>query len=113
LRSIEGPRGFAPVLAAKYDLSRITDGLGTDFQIRYNAYKPYPCCQLLHAFIEAAKQMLVEFKADGVTVNSNGGLAANPNSPLARALGVPVQLEIIDDFDRQITNYISGRSGII
>ncbi len=30
------------------------------------AYKPYPCCQLLHAFIEAGKQMLVHFARDGV-----------------------------------------------
>lgn len=41
--AIEGPRGFAPVTASKYDLSKITAGLGEDFQIRYNAYKPYPC----------------------------------------------------------------------
>jgi hypothetical protein len=56
---------------------------------------------------------LITWAADGATVNSNGGLAANPNSPLARALGVPVQLEIIDDFDRQITSYISGRSAFL
>jgi 2-methylcitrate dehydratase PrpD len=42
-QAIEGPRGFASVLASKYDLSKITDGLGKDFQIRYNTYKPYPC----------------------------------------------------------------------
>jgi 2-methylcitrate dehydratase PrpD len=41
--AIEGPRGFAPVLAAQYDLSKVTAGLGQDFQLRYNTYKPYPC----------------------------------------------------------------------
>ena len=41
--AIEGPRGFAAVLASHYDLSKITAGLGEDFQIRYNTYKPYPC----------------------------------------------------------------------
>ena len=51
-RSIEGPRGFAAVQAAKYDLSKITDGLGTDFQIRYNAYKPYPCGLVVHPAID-------------------------------------------------------------
>jgi 2-methylcitrate dehydratase PrpD len=30
-------------MASQYDLSRVTAGLGEDFQIRYNAYKPYPC----------------------------------------------------------------------
>ena len=51
-RSIEGPRGFAAVQAAKYDLSKITDGLGTDFQFRYNAYKPYPCGLVVHPAID-------------------------------------------------------------
>ncbi|HEY2383954.1 MAG TPA: MmgE/PrpD family protein [Terriglobia bacterium] len=41
--AIESPRGFAAVLASDYDLSKITAGLGEDFQIRYNTYKPYPC----------------------------------------------------------------------
>ncbi len=56
---------------------------------------------------------LITWAADGVTVNANGGLAPNPNSPLARALGVPVQLEVIDDFDRQIANYIAGKSAFL
>src|SRR5207249_6709640 len=37
--SIEGPRGFAVVQASKYDLSKVTDGLGVHFEIRDNAYK--------------------------------------------------------------------------
>src|SRR6185436_19328388 len=41
--AIEGPRAFAAVLATHYDLSKITAGLGEDFQLRYNTYKPYPC----------------------------------------------------------------------
>jgi hypothetical protein len=56
---------------------------------------------------------LITWAADGVTVNANGGLAPNPNSPLARALGVPVQLEVIDDFDKQVANYISGKSAFL
>jgi hypothetical protein len=56
---------------------------------------------------------LITWAADGVTVNANGGLTPNPNSPLARALGVPVQLEVIDDFDTQVANYISGKSAFL
>jgi 2-methylcitrate dehydratase PrpD len=41
--AIEGARGFAPVLSSAYNLSKVTAGLGEDFQIRYNTYKPYPC----------------------------------------------------------------------
>jgi len=50
--SLEGPRGFAAVTAAKYDLSKITNGLGTKFQIRDNAYKPYPCGLVVHPTID-------------------------------------------------------------
>jgi len=50
--SLEGPRGFAPVTAAKYDLSKVTSGLGRDFQIKDNAYKPYPCGLVVHPTID-------------------------------------------------------------
>ncbi len=45
-----------------------------------------------------------------MTVTANNGLDANPNSPLARALGRPVKLEVIDDFDQQVQNYVTGKS---
>ncbi len=53
---------------------------------------------------------LITWAADGVTVNANGGLDPNPNSPLARALGRPAQLAVIDDFDQQVKDYVSGKS---
>ena len=53
---------------------------------------------------------LITWAADGVTVSANNGLEANPNSPLARAVGRPVKLEVIDDFDQQVQNYITGKS---
>ncbi|HEY8518536.1 MAG TPA: MmgE/PrpD family protein [Gammaproteobacteria bacterium] len=51
-RAIEGPRGFAPVTAARYDLSRITDRLGEHFDLRENAYKPYACGLVVHPTID-------------------------------------------------------------
>ncbi len=53
---------------------------------------------------------LITWAADGVTVNANGGLDPNPNSPLARALGQSARLEVIDDFERQVENYVTGKS---
>jgi len=53
---------------------------------------------------------LITWAADGVTVFSNGGLDPDPNSVLAKAVGVPVKLELIDDFDKQVENYIRGHS---
>jgi 2-methylcitrate dehydratase PrpD len=53
-RGIEGPRGFAAVQAAHADLSRIADGLGSDYNLRRNTYKPYPCGIVNHPTIEGA-----------------------------------------------------------
>ncbi len=54
---IEGPRGFAAVTAAKYDLGKLTAGLGTDFDLRANAYKPFPCGIVVHPTIDACIQL--------------------------------------------------------
>jgi len=50
--AIEGARGFAPVLASHYDLRKITAGLGQDFQLRYNTYKPYPSGIVVHPTVD-------------------------------------------------------------
>jgi 2-methylcitrate dehydratase PrpD len=58
LTPIEGGLDFAAGSAA----------FGSHWYLPETAYKPYPCCQLIHAFIEAVKQLLVEFKRDGVSL---------------------------------------------
>jgi 2-methylcitrate dehydratase PrpD len=54
---LEGPRGFAAVQAATYDLSRITAGLGVDYELRANTYKPFPCGIVNHPTIDGAIQI--------------------------------------------------------
>lgn len=53
---------------------------------------------------------LITWAADGVTVSSNDGLAPNANSALAKAMGVTANLELVDNFDQQVENYVSGQS---
>jgi 2-methylcitrate dehydratase PrpD len=60
-RGIEGPRGFAPVTAATYDLSKITARLGVDWDLRENTYKPFPCGIVNHPTIDGAIQLHDEF----------------------------------------------------
>jgi 2-methylcitrate dehydratase PrpD len=60
---IEGPRGFAAVQASRYDLSRVTAGLGEDFQLRYNAYKPYPCGVVVQPTIDGCIEIHNEHQA--------------------------------------------------
>ena len=54
---IEGPRGFAAVQAAAYDLSKITARLGVDFDLRENTYKPFPCGIVNHPTIDGCIQL--------------------------------------------------------
>jgi 2-methylcitrate dehydratase PrpD len=54
---LEGPRGFAAVQAAKYDLSKITAGLDRDWELRANTYKPFPCGIVNHPVIDGAIQI--------------------------------------------------------
>ncbi|MBV9772106.1 MAG: MmgE/PrpD family protein [Bryobacterales bacterium] len=61
-RGLEGPRGFAAVQAANYDLSKITANLGVDFDLRANTYKPFPCGIVNHPAIDGAIQIHQEHK---------------------------------------------------
>ena len=54
---LEGPRGFAAVQAATYDLSKITARLGEDFDLRANTYKPFPCGIVNHPTIDGCIQI--------------------------------------------------------
>jgi len=68
----EGKFGFfethlTPITGA-LDFAVAAAGLGSKWYLPETAFKPYPCCQLLHAFIVAAKQVLAEMAEDGVKV---------------------------------------------
>lgn len=54
---LEAPRGFAAVTAASYDLSKIVNGLGREFDLRVNTYKPFPCGIVIHPTIDACIQV--------------------------------------------------------
>ena len=67
-RGIEGPRGFAHVLAASRDLSKITARLGADFDLRENTYKPFPCGIVNHPTIDGAIQIHDEERPDPASI---------------------------------------------
>jgi 2-methylcitrate dehydratase PrpD len=56
-RILEGPRGFAAVTAPTYNLANVTRGLGTEFDLLVNTYKPYPCGIVNHPSIDGAIQL--------------------------------------------------------
>lgn len=54
---LEGEKGFCKVFAVDYDLSRLTDGLGTLYHTLDNALKPYSCCHLIHAAFDTLDKL--------------------------------------------------------
>ena len=57
-RILEGPRGFPAVTTAgKFNLANVTKGLGTEFDLLVNTYKPYPCGIVIHPTIDGAVQL--------------------------------------------------------
>jgi 2-methylcitrate dehydratase PrpD len=69
----EGKFGFFEThltpISGQLDFAKAGDALGSRWYLPETAYKPYPCCQLLHAFIEAAKQLLADFEREGVGID--------------------------------------------
>ncbi|MEO0414412.1 MAG: hypothetical protein AAF226_05615 [Verrucomicrobiota bacterium] len=80
--------------------------------------KPYKSSAFLKGVTPAAVDVssgtvnipLITWAADGVTVASNDGLKPTSKSALAKAMGVNANLELVDNFDQQVANYISGKS---
>lgn len=50
---VEGPRGFLRVTGDEPDLDGVLRGLGEEWEILHNTYKPYPCGVVLNPVIEA------------------------------------------------------------
>ncbi|MFM9884291.1 MAG: MmgE/PrpD family protein [Burkholderiales bacterium] len=72
-QSIEGRFGFARVLADQFDPSAITGGLGEQWEVLKNDYKPYPCGVVLNPVLDAclalaASDAIDPIRIAGVTV---------------------------------------------
>lgn len=61
--ALEAGRGFVGVFTSGADLAGATAGLGRDFELMANVYKPYPAGIVLHAAIDACLALLPEVGA--------------------------------------------------
>jgi 2-methylcitrate dehydratase PrpD len=67
---LEGERGFLHVTADAPDFGPITTGLGRDWALLSNTYKPYPCGIVLHPVIEACLALARSASAPDCSWNS-------------------------------------------
>jgi 2-methylcitrate dehydratase PrpD len=66
--AIAGERGFFDVMTEEPPerLLRLTAGLGEDWQLLRNTYKPYPCGIVIHPAIDAAVDIAPELEPDDI-----------------------------------------------
>ena len=95
---IEGPRGFAAVTAAEYDLSTITARLGETFELRENTYKPFPCGIVNHPTIDGAIQLHREHGLSASVIES------------VRLRVAPLVLDLCNQ--QQITTGLQGKFSV-
>ena len=67
---IEGPKGFATVLANPSNPAAVIDRLGEHYEILSLAYKPYPSGIVNHASAEACIRLAEDKRLDPATVDS-------------------------------------------
>lgn len=67
----------------------ITDGLGSRWNILGVSVKPYPCCHLMHAHIDAARHL----RADGVEAGDVESVTAHIHAAGLHLLGEPVAVK--------------------
>ncbi len=60
-QAIEGRHGFLQGYAPAPDPERVTEGLGTQFELMQTGIKPYPSCRYGHAGIDAVLALRAEF----------------------------------------------------
>lgn len=56
-RAIEAPAGFGRVMSTKFDPAEITRGLGAQYELSLNMYKPYACGLVVHASIDGCVEL--------------------------------------------------------
>jgi 2-methylcitrate dehydratase PrpD len=56
-QALEAERGFVDVFSSDANLARAVDGLGQQFELLANGYKPYPCGIVIHPTIDACLEI--------------------------------------------------------
>ena len=69
-KALEGPRGFAAVTTGTFDAGKITSGLGREFSLMVNAYKPYACGLVVHPAIDGCSRIRAQHHPDPAAITA-------------------------------------------
>lgn len=67
--ALEADQGFFAVFAPNADLNKAVDGLGSQFELFFNAYKPYPCGIVIHPALDACMEVRQQVASHARPVN--------------------------------------------
>jgi 2-methylcitrate dehydratase PrpD len=62
--ALEAGQGFVDVFSSNANLALAVDGLGRDFELLANGYKPYPCGIVIHPTIDACLEIRQQLGPD-------------------------------------------------
>jgi 2-methylcitrate dehydratase PrpD len=65
---LEAPMGFVEIHSAGADLNHATRGLGKEFEMLANTYKPYPSGIVVHPVIDACREVATKIADSGTSV---------------------------------------------
>lgn len=98
---LEGDFGFFKLYEGnEYDRNRLLDGLGEDFRGMGLSLKPYPCCRMTHASIDAALQLGKESRIDPSDVEK---ITVKPSKMVYEMVGMPFQIRENPQVDAQFS----------
>jgi 2-methylcitrate dehydratase PrpD len=88
---LDGPHGIYAALSARpADLTRVTDDLGTRWEVERITIKPYPSCQLMHVTLDALRTVLAQIPS----VDSVAAIRAYVHPDSAPTVCEPVETKV-------------------
>ncbi|MSP97596.1 MAG: MmgE/PrpD family protein [Betaproteobacteria bacterium] len=98
---LEGPLGFCSVMAPGGDVSRLTQGLGTEYEFAKVTIKPYPTCRFTHGPTEAAIELKRKHQIDP------GSIREVTVATFRQSIEVSSRPEITAPFDAVVSHQYS------
>ena len=82
-KALEAPRGMMQTISTKNDWTEITQGLGQQFEIALNTFKPFACGIVIHPCIDGCAQL----RAQGITPEQIASLEMRVHSLVLELTG--------------------------
>jgi len=104
-RALEAPRGMMQTISTKNDWSEITEGLGENFEITLNTFKPFACGIVIHPSIDGCAQL----RAQGISPDQIVSLELKVHSLVLELTG---KKEPVDGLQAKFSVYHGCAAGL-